>query len=101
MESAMPQHDWRIRFHERLAELGRDIRRMRDQFSSSADRRDTADTEDLAAIEGRHADLYNRIGSLEETPETDVIETLDADFDGLMQSIRDWIERQDAKAARR
>jgi hypothetical protein len=100
--TAMLQHDWRTRFHQRLDELARDIRRMRDQRSRGTHDRDVGGDEDLAAIEGRHAELQDRFGALGETPpESDVIETLDADFDGLMNSIRDWIQRQDAKAARR
>jgi hypothetical protein len=98
----MPKNDWRTRFHERIDELGRDIRRMRDQLSSRTHHRSSGDADGLAAIEGRHADLHNRLKSFGETaPEKDVVDTLEADFDGLMQSIGDWIVRQDAKAARR
>ena len=98
----MSKDDWRTRFHERIDELGRDIRRMRDQFSSRTHHSSSGGADELAAIEGRHADLHSRLRSFGETaPESDVIDALDADFDGLMQSIRDWIERQDAKAARR
>jgi len=81
---------------DRIEQLGHDIRT---QGTASRIR----DADELAEIEARHADLHRRLAELEAQakPEHHIAGALEADLNGLAQSVRRWIARQDAKASGR
>jgi hypothetical protein len=84
----------------RIEHLGRHIADIRKRYSKDVDR--SADAEDLAALVMRHADLRRRLADVDAHPSPDhpVVRGLEADFEGLMQSIDRWIARQDSKPTR-
>ena len=97
----MPETDPRIR--QRIGEIGVSLAAMRERHASGNAQADPGGAE-LADLESRHADLDRRAAHLDAAmmkPDRSVTDTLVADVEGLLDSVQRWIERQDAKSARR
>jgi len=97
----MPETDPRVR--ERIGEIGVSLAAMRQRHARGDAQADPGGAE-LADLESRHADLNRRAAHLDVAmakPDRSVVDTLAADVDGLLESVRRWIERQDAKSAQR
>jgi len=93
--------DWQRAFHRQVQELGRKIESIRAQASGRHPPREAKAIRELAEIDARHADLDHTVQNLRSAqgPGQEIVDALEADFRGLMQSIDRWIERQDAHAA--
>lgn len=97
----MPETDPRLR--QCIGEIGVSLAAMRARHARG-DARADPDGAELADLEGRHADLDRRAAHLDTAlakPDRSVSDALAADAEGLRQSVRRWIERQDAKGAPR
>lgn len=95
--------NWHHVFHKRVEELGRRIETMRPRVSRHDRPLDLRAIQAFAEIEARHADLHHTVGNLQvrlQGPRREVVDALEADFEGLLQVIDRWIERQDANAQR-
>lgn len=94
--------NWHHAFHERVEELGRKIEGIRAQVSQFHPPLEAKAIRELAEIDARHADLHHTVQNMrsrEQGPRQEVVDALEADFRGLMQSINRWIARQDANAS--
>jgi hypothetical protein len=90
-------NDNSVRGH--VERLGRDIEAMQNAQTGLP----APAAAELADIATRHGELDRRLTDLETRgkPDHHIAGALAADLDGLAQSVRRWIERQDVKAARR
>lgn len=88
------------RLRRRIEQLGQDIVRIREQSAGARDK--SVDASEVAELASRHEELHRRLAELEALadPEDQIVNSFEADFDGLMRSINDWIARQDAKTTR-
>lgn len=85
---------WHSALHGRAEDLGRQL----DGLCGRA-----ASDRDLTNLQAQHADLCRRLRDLRtlpNAPEPQAVDALRDEFEGLGQSVRRWIERQDAKAGR-
>ena len=85
---------WHSTLHGRAEDLGRQLDDLRGRAASDRD---------VADLQARHADLCRRLRDLQalpQAPEPHAVDALRDDFEGLAQSVRGWIERQDANAGR-
>ena len=83
-------------WHSTLQSRADDLRRTLDGLRGRA-----ASDGDLTDLQARHADLCRRLRDLQalpRAPESHAVDALRDDFEGLAQSVQQWIERQDAKA---
>ena len=81
-----------------MEELGRRIEGLRER----ATRARSEEAQMLAAIDARHADLHHTVRNLQarsQEPRREVIDALEADFEGLVQSINRWMARRDTKTS--
>lgn len=94
---AKPSDDRRVR--SRLERLDREIETMRAREAEA----DLRAADELADFSARHAALHSRLAELEAQgkPEHHIDGALAADLDGLAESVRRWIKRQDTKTAHR
>ena len=94
---------WHLTLHSRLEELRRKIEGVRERAAQIHTGQQPAETQELADIEARHADLHHTVTNLRSKPNAprdEVVDSLEADLEGLAQSVNRWIARQDSKAAR-
>ena len=84
----------------RIDQLGQDIAIIRKRHAKAGER--SADASELSKLASRHADLHRRLADFAARSNRDhhIAHALEADCDGLMQSINRWISRQDAKTTR-
>jgi len=94
---AKPSADHDVR--RRIEQLGRDIDALRTRRYTGP----APDARQLADLETRHAALHRRLAKLEAQarPDHDIADALEADLDGLVESVNRWIVRQDVKTRRR
>lgn len=93
---------WHLTFHARVEELGRKIESLRERAVRRFPGLRSQGAQEFAAIEARHADLQHTISNLQarsHEPRREVIDALEADYEGLVQSINRWMARQDTKAS--
>jgi hypothetical protein len=84
---------------DRIAGVGRELETLRRCQELGAAEDDPV-SEDLASLERRHADLHERVARIQaDKPDAPAVDALEADLQGLEQSVRRWIEHQDTKAA--
>jgi len=83
----------------RLERLGREIETMRAQAGQA----ELPTADEIADFAARHGTLHRRLAELEARGQSEhhIDGALAADLDGLAESVRRWIDRQDKKIARR
>jgi len=99
---AQKNMDWQHAFQRQVEELGRKIESIRAQVSQRHTPLEVKASVEFAEIDARHADLQHTVQNLQSRdhrPRQEVVDALEADFRGLMQSIDRWIERQDVNAS--
>jgi hypothetical protein len=100
-EFNMSTPESRLDIHQRIEELLREIQALRGRLPQDV----TADRnrldQELREIERRHGELRRRLESLTRSrvgSEDPVMAEIEADLEGLSQSVYDWIARLDARS---
>ena len=89
-------------FCERVGQMGSELETLRRCQVLGATAGDPTG-EVLAELEKRHADLRQRAAQIDATldkADQSAFSALEADLEGIADTVRHWIERQDVKTAR-
>ena len=93
----------RQNFCGHIEAISRELERLRRCQASGAADGDPA-VDELAEFERHHVDLRRRSAQIEaatEKSDQSVVDAIEADLQGLSDAVGRWIQRQDAKIARR